>query len=117
MDSTGDDDDDQQEFAINLLVVDYQETILLAAVHCHAEYENKQRRLFFLFRSPSLFDQRLQWDIFCARYGHRADFKRHLRMTYESFNTLLTCLHVQLQVDNERADSRGGAIWLVDEGK
>ena len=105
MDSTRDDDDEQ----VNLLVVDYQETILLAAVHCHAQYENKQR-LRFLFRSPSLFEQRLQWDIFCTRYGHRAEFKRHMRMTYASFNKLLTCLRPQLQVDNERANSRGGAI-------
>jgi hypothetical protein len=110
MDSTCD-DDNEQEFAIKLLVVDYQETILLlAAVHCHAQYENKQRRLFYSHRSPSLFDQRLQWDNFCTRYGHCAKFKRNMPMTYTSFNTLLTCLHLQRQVDNERANSSGGAI-------
>ena len=107
MDATGDDDDEQD---IDLLVVDYEDTILLAAVHCHALYENNQRRLFYMRRSPSLFIQRLQWDKFCTCYSHRADFKRHLRMTYASFNKLLTCLNVQLQVDNERVNSRGGAI-------
>jgi hypothetical protein len=105
MDSTRDGDDEQ----VNLLVVDYQETILLAAVHCHAQYENRQRSRL-LFRSPSLFEQRLQWDFFCTRYGHRAEFKRHMRMTFASFNKLLSCLRPQLQVDNERANSRGGAI-------
>ena len=52
MDSTCD-VDDKQEFAIKLLVVDYQETILLAALHCHAQYENNQRRLFYVV--PLLF--------------------------------------------------------------
>jgi hypothetical protein len=68
MNTTTSDDDDEQ---VNLLlVVDYQETILLAAVHCHAQYENKQRR-WLLLCSPSLFDQRLWWDIFCALRSSR----------------------------------------------
>jgi hypothetical protein len=85
MDSTRD-DDNEQEFAIKLLAVDYQETILLAAVHCHAQYENKQRQLFYSHRSPSLFDQRLHWDNFCTCYGHCAKFKWHIRIIQYTAN-------------------------------
>jgi hypothetical protein len=66
--------------------------------------------LFYSRRSPSLFVQRLQWNNFCTLYGQRAEFKRHLRMTYESFTKLLACLDLKLQVDNKRASRRGGAI-------
>jgi hypothetical protein len=95
---------------MNVLVADYQETILLAAVHCHAQLENEERRRLLNLRSPSLFEQRLNWDNFCNRYGHRAEFKRHMRMSYDSFNKLVDCLRPQLQVDNERAEKRGGAF-------
>ena len=44
MDSTRDDDDEQ----VNLLVVDYQETILLAAVHCHATFTARHTELVIL---------------------------------------------------------------------
>jgi DDE superfamily endonuclease len=61
-------------------------------------------------RNPSLFDQRLLWDNFRDRYQHRRDFKRHLRMSPQSFSKLLELLYNDLAVDVEMALLRGGAI-------
>jgi hypothetical protein len=95
---------------LQLLIVHHRQTILLAAVHCNAQHEIKQRRLFYSRRCPSLFLQRLQWTNFCELHGHRAEFKRHLRMTHLSFTKLLASLRLQLQVNEDRANQRGGAI-------
>jgi len=61
-------------------------------------------------RRPSLFDQRLQWADFCARYGTRRDFQRHIRMSPASFKKLLSFIRDDLMVDQEMANIRGGAI-------
>ena len=47
--------------------------------------ENKKKAS----RRPALFDQRLQWDTFCAKYAGRQDFERHLRMSDHLFAKLL----------------------------
>jgi hypothetical protein len=111
MDSTeGERRDEQQEYLLKLLIVHQRQKILLAAVHCNAQHEKNCRHLFYSHCSPSLFVQRLQWNNFCTLYGQRAEFKRHLQMTYESFTKLLASLDLKLQVDNKRASRRGGAI-------
>ena len=61
-------------------------------------------------RSPSSFDQRLVKDTFCIRHCHRADFNRHIRMSYDSFTRLLSVVKKNLEVDNDMAGLRGGAI-------
>lgn len=61
-------------------------------------------------RTPSFFDQRLLWEAFCDRHGARADFKRHMRMSKASFDKLLSLIRCDLEVDENKARSRGGAI-------
>jgi DDE superfamily endonuclease len=64
-----------------------------------------------LFRNPSVFRQRLIWDDYVAKFSDNPTFiRRHLRMTLPSFYKLLSYVREQLEVDNIRADSRGGAI-------
>jgi hypothetical protein len=103
-------EDKRRALLLQLLIVHQRQTILLAAVLCNAQHERKQRRLFYSRRSPSLFLQRLQWNNFCELHGHRAEFKRHLRMTHLSFTKLLASLRLQLEVNQHRANQRGGAI-------
>lgn len=61
-------------------------------------------------RHPSMFDARLSWDTFCSRHCHRADFTRHIRMSFESFEKLLSFIRDDLEVDKDMAALRGGAI-------
>ena len=61
-------------------------------------------------RNPTLFDERLQWDVFVRKFGGRAEFKRHLRMSYDSFTRLLSHIRPSLEVDAEMARRRGGQI-------
>lgn len=61
-------------------------------------------------RRPAMFDQRLQWDNFYAKYAGRHDFQRHLRMPAESFSKLVSFVSDKLAVNHEMAALRGGAI-------
>jgi DDE superfamily endonuclease len=61
-------------------------------------------------RNSSTFDQRLQWDLYCNRHIQRGTFNRRLRMSKESFDTLLTYIYHDLLVDEEMAELRGGSI-------
>jgi hypothetical protein len=103
-------EDKRRASLLQLLIVHHRHTILLAAVHCNAQHEREQRRLFYSRRSPSLFLQRLQWTNFCDLHGHRAEFKHRLRMTLLSFTKLLASLRLQLEVNQHWANQRGGAI-------
>jgi hypothetical protein len=58
----------------------------------------------------ALFDQRLDWDVFCSKHAGRQDFKRHLRMSERSFNKLLGFIKDHTMVDTTMAGLRGGAI-------
>ena len=64
-----------------------------------------------ILRNPTLFDERLKWDVFIRRFGGRAEFKIHLRMLSDSFTKLLS-RHIRpsLEVDAEMARKRGGKI-------
>ena len=62
-------------------------------------------------RTPSLFQQRLQWESFQMKHSHRKDFKRHIRLpSIEAFNKLLGFIRSDLVVNEEMASKRGGAI-------
>ncbi len=61
-------------------------------------------------RRSSMFDQRLQWDTFCAKYAGRQDFQRHLRMSAESFAKLVSFVRHALAVNHKMAALRGGSI-------
>jgi hypothetical protein len=63
-----------------------------------------------ILRNPTLFDERLKWDVFIRRFGGRAEFKRHLRMSSDSFTKLLSHIRPSLEVDAEMARRRGGQI-------
>lgn len=61
-------------------------------------------------RDPSIFEQRLNWAAFRERHGSRTQFKRHLRMSAQSFDKLLSYVYDDLLVDFEMAQRRGGPI-------
>ena len=62
-------------------------------------------------RNPSLFEQRLKWDAFQQRHGHRRDFKRHIRLpSVDAFNKLLGWIKHDLLVNEQMVSLRGGAI-------
>jgi len=68
--------------------------------------------LFKEERLPSLFEQRLTWARIIEQHTSHFPFKRHLRMELESFNQLLSYIRHDLEVDQEQAARRGGAIVL-----
>ena len=61
--------------------------------------------------SKTIFQQRLDWDTYVANNKHRHLFKRHLRMSYESFRTLMLLIDDhQKEVDTKMAEIRGGEV-------
>jgi DDE superfamily endonuclease len=108
-----DEDDGESHGSLRLLYLAscyYFSTIasILAVYSWHRIAE--QQQIHRQPRSPSMFDQRLAWDNFCSRHCRRADFDRHIRMSYDSFNKLLTFVRNDLQVNIKMAGLRGGAI-------
>jgi hypothetical protein len=62
-------------------------------------------------RQKSIIQQRLDWYTFVEKNKHSVMFKRHLRMTYESFSNLLLLIKDHLKkVDKEMAKKRGGEV-------
>jgi hypothetical protein len=62
-------------------------------------------------RGKSRFQQRLVWDTFVENYKDRPLFRRHLRMSYDSFCRLLEQIKSNLVVPDEKmAALRGGQI-------
>ena len=62
-------------------------------------------------RDPSVFDQRLMWTDYVERHTRRnGTFTRRLRMELDSFNKLLEVIREDLEVNQDMADLRGGAI-------
>ena len=61
---------------------------------CTPATKQKKRK-----RRVALFEQRLEWDVFCSKYAGRQDFIRHLRMSERSFNKLLGFIMDHLMVD------------------
>ncbi len=72
--------------------------------------ENQRKKKKKNVRSPSMVNQRLQWEAFWTRHAGRPDLKRHLRMSDESFLRLLSLVREKLKVDCRMASRRGGAI-------
>jgi DDE superfamily endonuclease len=96
-----DQDDDELEVQV---VVGYFACVL--ATLPHVLYSNNA----IVARSTSFFEQRLKWAVFSERYGQRADFKRHMRMSLLSFTKLLRVIEGKLQVCEPMAMIRGGPI-------
>jgi hypothetical protein len=61
-------------------------------------------------RNPSVFDQRLNWADYVTKHENRPFIRRHLRMPLVSFNKLLSYIREDLEVNQEMAARRGGAI-------
>jgi hypothetical protein len=73
-----------------------------------SEKENNQK---------TTFEQRLKWDTYVANNKHKPLFKRHLRMSYDSFCTLLRLISPKLkEVDSRMADLRGGEVIVKELG-
>jgi hypothetical protein len=64
-------------------------------------------------RGKSKFQQRLNWDAFVDKYKDKPLFRRHLRMSYDSFCTLLHLIRDHLDnTDDKMASLRGGKIII-----
>ena len=61
-------------------------------------------------RIQSRFQQRVTWDIFIERYKDAPLFRRHLRMSYNSFTKLLHCIQEHVEKDEKMSCIRGGKI-------
>ncbi len=61
-------------------------------------------------RDPPIFAQRLQWEEFTFQHGRTREFRRHLRMSLQSFTKLLGYIRGGLTVNSEQAARRGGEI-------
>ena len=62
-------------------------------------------------RGKTTFQQRLRWDDFVEQHKDRPLFRRHMRMSYESFCTLLSLIRDNLDTTDETmASLRGGPI-------
>jgi len=61
-------------------------------------------------KTPSLFEQRLNWNEIVRKHGARQAFRRHLRMSTASFDKLLSYIKADLEVNERMASLRGGAI-------
>jgi hypothetical protein len=62
-------------------------------------------------KNPSTFEQRLNWEVFASIQKEQStNFRRHLRMSKESFTKLLGFIKPSLTVDERMASIRGGQI-------
>ena len=62
-------------------------------------------------RAPPLPQQRLDWSDYVEKRNRDPEaFWRHLRMSYESFEKLLSYIRADLEVDHRMATLRGGPI-------
>jgi hypothetical protein len=86
-----------------LLISSFVNNLLAACLLLHIVLVHEHR-------NPSITEQRLNWQQFTNKYGNRAEFKRHLRMSLKSFNKLLSLIRPQLEVNEEMAILRGGPI-------
>jgi hypothetical protein len=50
------------------------------------------------------FDTRLNWNVFMEKFQNRAEFKRHIRMSADSFNKLTNLIRPALEVDEDMAN-------------
>lgn len=93
-----DDDDDDDEICImlNLLLLAGTSYALIASM--------------FPTRNPSVLDQRRCWNEYLERHKNNPKLHRHLRMSLDSFNKLLSHIRADLEVNERMAFLRGGAI-------
>jgi hypothetical protein len=63
-------------------------------------------------RAPSMFAQRIIWNQIVEKHSECTAFKRHLQMSLESFNKLLTYIRPSLLIDERMAWLQGGPILL-----
>jgi len=69
--------------------------------------------LFFVLhsnRNPSCLQQRLNWEKLSETQNGSQDFKRHLRMSQQSFALLLSYIRKDLEANETMASLRGGVI-------
>jgi DDE superfamily endonuclease len=118
-DSNGNNDDnydEEEELMMTTMEDDdnmmYHHIILLSLSHLHLIAIDIVRSQLSSpsQRNISFFDQRLLWDDFETRFGQSSNFNRDLRMKFSSFKKILTWIEESLEVDNDMASLRGGAI-------
>jgi hypothetical protein len=64
-----------------------------------------------LEQNPSVVLQKLIWNNYIISFLNKPNFvQRHLRMSLHSFYKLSDLIHTQLEVDHEKANSRGGPL-------
>ena len=108
--NSSDDDVEEEELLILSSSVQFNADIPAVIVSWLKERNRQHRSTRRIPRNPALFNERLQWNHFIQRFGARADFKRHIRMSLDSFTKLLSHIRPLLVVDAEMARRRGGQI-------
>ena len=100
------------KLSADLLLSCYLFTSTIPAALLFHQRRARQRRQCHRKRrpAPSLFMKRLVLDTFCSRHSARSDFTRHIRMSHDSFNKLLSAIQKDVDVDREMAKLWGGAI-------
>jgi hypothetical protein len=79
--------------------------LLMCAVICSVS------EVLFGERAPPVPEQRLNWDNYVEKRNRRPEeFRRHLRMSLQSFNKLLGYIRHDLEVNELMASLRGGTI-------
>jgi hypothetical protein len=107
VDDDGDDDDisSSVQWLLNIATTYYNTIIVPIAIHQRNWLiGNKEKAT--IHRGPSLFMQRLNWDVFCNMHALHRDFSRHIRMSAESFRKLVEVLRGDLEVNQDQADLR-----------
>ena len=62
-------------------------------------------------RQKSQFQQRLDWDTFVSTYKNRPLFRRHLRMSYESFQTIVELVKEKIDADERVVFRHLCVLW------
>ncbi len=101
--NSSDDDDEEEELLFLSSSVQFNADIPAVIVSWLKELNRQHRSTRRILRNPALFNERLQWNHFIQRFGGRADFKRHIRMSLDSFTKLLSHIRPLLVVDTEMA--------------
>jgi hypothetical protein len=108
-DDDDDDDDEEEEEEALIHASSVQFNAVIPAVilswlkACNWQHRSTRR----ILHNPVLFNERLQWSQFIQRFDGRADFKRHIQMSLDSFTKVLSHIRPLLVVDAEMARRRG----------
>mmetsp|Transcript_33 Transcript_33/g.162 ORF Transcript_33/g.162 Transcript_33/m.162 type:complete len:325 (+) Transcript_33:1459-2433(+) len=77
---------------------------------------SQARKSNVICRSPSVKEQRMDWESFLSKYNSKPEYIRHMRMPAEDFDVLLSYVKPLLTLD-EKQSLRRGATPIIPELK